>query len=169
MKIFLIGFMGSGKTTLGRLLAEECQLSFVDLDERIEEDQGMSVSRIFAEKGEDFFRELEASVLRKIVSGENDFVMACGGGTPCFHQNMAFMNEQGVTVWLNPSRDVLAERLLKAADQRPLIRGLSGEQQIAFISERLEQRVKWYGLARLVIDSSTFSIKDISNKLKEYA
>lgn len=169
MKIFLIGFMGSGKTTLGRLLADELQTSFIDLDERIERDQGMSVSRIFAEKGEDFFRELEASVLRNIVSGENDFVMACGGGTPCFHQNMAFMNKEGIPVWLDTPREVLAERLLSAPDQRPLISGLSREQLRTFISERLEQRMQWYGQARLVIDPSKFSIKDISRKLKEYA
>ena len=84
MKIFLIGFMGSGKTTLGKLLADELKTSFIDLDERIEQDQGMSVSRIFGEKGEDFFRELEASVLRKIVSEENDFVLAMTGYLPDF-------------------------------------------------------------------------------------
>lgn len=169
MKIFLIGFMGSGKTTLGKLLADELKTSFIDLDERIEQDQGMSVSRIFGEKGEDFFRELEASVLRKIVSGETDFVLACGGGTPCFHQNMAYMNGQGITVWLDTPREILAERLLSAPDQRPLISGLSGEQLISFISERLEQRAQWYGQARLVIDSSNFTIKEISRKLKAYA
>lgn len=169
MKIFLIGFMGSGKTTLGQLLADELNISFIDLDQQIVQDQGISVSRIFGEKGEDFFRELEASLLRKIVSGETDFVMACGGGTPCFHQNMAYMNRQGITVWLDTPREVLAERLLSSPDQRPLISGLSKEALLLFISERQEQRLEWYSQARLIIDSVNFSINEISTKLKEYA
>jgi shikimate kinase len=161
--------MGSGKSTIGRLLAEDLHVPFIDLDDQIEQKEGVSVSRIFAEKGEDFFRGLEAAVLREMVADESSFVLACGGGTPCFFENMAFMNGQGITIWLNTPEEVMVERLLMAPDQRPLVSGLSREALAAFVSERLSQRKQWYSQARLVINTSSLDLKEIKNQLIAYA
>ncbi len=168
-RVFLIGFMGSGKSTIGRLLADDLHVPFIDLDDRIEQKEGMSISQLFAEKGEDFFRRLEAAVLREMVAKESSFVLACGGGTPCFYENMAFMNGQGITIWLNTPQEVMVERLLMAPDQRPLVSGLSREALTTFVSERLLQRKQWYSQARLEINTSSLRLKELRDQLEAYA
>jgi shikimate kinase len=113
MKIFLIGFMGCGKTHWGKELSQKLQLPFFDLDDVIEEKEGKDISSIFSETGEEYFRLLEKDVLYMLTESHESFVMACGGGTPCFFNNIDYMKSRGTTVWINCSVFCLYNRLLK--------------------------------------------------------
>lgn len=149
MPIFLIGFMGSGKTTLGRALerhAAECgagALEYVDLDELIERHEGMSVREIFSARGEAYFRELESRMLRGLA-GRDNVVVGCGGGTPCHRHNMEWMNANGLTVLLEAGHDTLLRRLLEAQEQRPLLAGMDAAQVSAFIEAKQRERAPYY-------------------------
>lgn len=150
--IFLIGFMGSGKTTLGRALEETTSMRFIDLDDYIEERIGMSISEYFTHAGEDGFRRAERDALREIADGE-DVVIACGGGTPCFFDNMEVMNSRGTTVWLDASRERLFERLIVAIDHRPLLKTKSPDQIREFIDSSLKERHPYYSQAHFMLPS----------------
>lgn len=168
MRIFLIGFMGSGKTTLGKQLSEKLGLPFIDLDERIETAAGMKINDIFSTKGEAFFRKLEAVRLREVIEEEENMILACGGGTPCYFDNITFINATGISIWLNTSKEVMADRLLKEAGHRPLVNGLSAEKLTEFIEDRLEQRLAYYSQATLTVDPSTISIELLLEQIKEH-
>lgn len=142
-RIYLIGFMGSGKTTLGRAYAKAEQLEFVDLDWFIEQRYHREVREIFTERGENGFRELERQLLHEVGTFEN-VVIACGGGTPCFFDNMTFMNETGDTVYLDAHPQVLFERLSVAKDKRPLLADKSDEELKMFIREAIDKRLPYY-------------------------
>ncbi|HSF45574.1 MAG TPA: shikimate kinase, partial [Chitinophagaceae bacterium] len=114
MRIFIIGFMGSGKSTWGRTIAEKMGMNFYDLDEMIEKRVNLKINNIFEKKGESYFRKIEAVALRELYV-EDNFVLACGGGTPCYYDNMSFINSQGVSVWMNTPKQVMATRLLEEA------------------------------------------------------
>ena len=145
--IFLIGFMGSGKTTLGRALAAATGLRFIDLDEYIEEQSGASVSEIFATRGEVAFRELERLTLLE-VSRMDDVIVACGGGTPCFGSNMELMNSTGLTVLLEASFPRLLERLTEGSAKRPLIAAMGSHELEEYIRRTVEARMPFYSKAR---------------------
>lgn len=151
-RIYLIGYMGSGKTTLGRAFAKATGLSFVDLDWFIEERSHRTVSQLFAEEGEEGFRRLEKKMLHEVSEFE-DVVIACGGGTPCFYDNMDFMEENGITVFLDASQNVLFRRLKIAAAGRPLLKEKTDEELREFIASGIEARMPWYGRARLKMDA----------------
>lgn len=168
MRIFLIGFMGSGKTTLGKQLSEKLGLPFIDLDERIETAAGMKINDIFSKKGEDFFRKLEAVRLREVIEEEENMILACGGGTPCFYDNITFINATGISIWLNTPKEVMADRLLKEAGHRPLVNGLSAEKLTEFIEDRLEQRLAYYNQATLTVDPSTIALESLVQQIKEH-
>ncbi len=138
--------MGSGKTTLGRAVEARAHKTFIDLDEFIEEQTGMTIKEIFARQGEEGFRLIERDCLRKLAMRE-DILIACGGGTPCFFDNMDIMNSRGVTVWLDASVDRLHRRLSEAKSRRPLIAGLDDDALRAFIADSLEQRRPHYSKA----------------------
>lgn len=165
MRIFLIGFMGSGKTTWGRQLAESLQLQFVDLDAEIEQKEGKKISELFHLHGEIFFRRLEASCLRECVL-KDDFVMACGGGTPCFHDNMALLNTRGITIWLNPPVEVLVERLAQDNGVRPLLKEMDADQRRSYIVATLAQRKEYYQQAKLAVDTSQLNIEYLIHEIK---
>jgi len=152
MRIFLIGFMGSGKTTWGRVMAEKMGYAFQDLDALIESRVNMKINDIFTSRGEVFFRTMEALCLRE-WSGKDDFVLACGGGTPCFHDNMTLMNSLGTTVWLNTPKHVMASRLLEESGDRPLVRSLSPAELQEFIHDKLEERIQFYSQAKIEVDT----------------
>lgn len=152
--IFLIGYMGSGKTTLGKGLAARCDINFIDLDDYIEEKAGMTIKEIFATKGEAAFRLLERETLQE-VSKFGNTVVACGGGTPCFAGNMELMNSNGITVLLLTSHARLLERLKRGRHKRPLIANLDDEQLNKFIAEQLEKRMAHYSKAKETFDSTT--------------
>ena len=146
-RIFLIGYMGSGKTTVGQLLATQLGYSFIDMDNHIEGKLFKSVSQIFAELGEDQFRLLEKQCLHEVAEFDR-VVISTGGGVPCFFDNMEYMNKQGVTVYLKLSSADLAERLeLSHANKRPLLANRKGEELLHFISEELAKREPFYSQA----------------------
>lgn len=151
--IFLIGYMGCGKSTLGKGLAARCDIRFIDLDDYIEQSRGMAIKEIFASEGEAAFRELERKMLLE-VSGMENAVVACGGGTPCFGDNMELMNARGITVLLRTSHARLLERLKRGRAKRPLIAGLDDDELDRFIAEQLERRMPHYSKAQEVFDST---------------
>ena len=169
-RIFLIGYMGAGKTTLGKAFAREMNLSFVDQDWYIEERFHKTVQEIFAERGEQGFRELERQMLHEIAEFEN-VVISTGGGAPCFYDNMDFMNQKGDTVFLNVTPEVLFSRLKVASQNRPILRGKSNEELKAFIAKTLEKRAPFYSKAKYIFNADElediYQIKSSVNKLKE--
>lgn len=151
--IFLVGYMGSGKTTLGRKLARSLGLDFVDLDELIVSRTGRSIPEIFQAEGEEGFRALEAEVLRSLGGSAAPAVVSVGGGTPCFHDNMAWMNAHGRTIYLRLSTAALWHRLEQSdVKKRPVLQGLRGEALREFIEEKLAEREPYYLQAHYTID-----------------
>ncbi len=150
MVLFLIGFMGSGKSTLGKRLAKKIDYIFIDMDEELENQEGMTVTEIFEQKGEKYFRNLESDFLQSIDSSKN-MVVATGGGAPCFGDNMKIMNEKGITVYLRMTPGGLAKRLENARQLRPLISSIKSEDLVGFIASRLKEREKYYLRAQCVI------------------
>jgi shikimate kinase len=151
MKIFIIGFMGCGKTHWGKLLSEKVQIPFFDLDSLIEEREGKSITEIFAEMGEEYFRMLEKDVLYLVTESHETFVLACGGGTPCFFNNIDYMKRKGTTVWINCSTDSLHQRLIKEKDKRPLIRSIPDEKLKSFIIKKYSDRKIFYQQATVIL------------------
>ncbi len=154
MKIFLIGFMGSGKTHWGRQLSRKLGLPFFDLDEQIVNAEGVPINEIFAGKGEEYFRQLEKETLYIIAESHESFIMACGGGSPCYFNNIDYMNQSGTTVWINTSLDTLFRRLVKEKGQRPLLKDLSDEQLKSFIAKKFADRRMYYEQAQVTVDES---------------
>jgi len=151
MIVYMIGFMGSGKSTLGRQLALQSGWLFRDLDLLIEKTDGRTVPQIFRESGETYFREIEAAALRNI-SAATDTVVACGGGTPCYKGNMKFMNRSGITIYLKLDAHLLTERLLKAKKIRPLIRKMNPDELEKYVNDLLDSRENYYNRASLIVD-----------------
>jgi shikimate kinase len=145
-RIILIGYMGAGKTTIGRALARSLGLAFYDLDWYIEERFHKTVSQLFAERGEAGFRDIERNMLHEVAEFEN-VVLSCGGGTPCFFDNIDYMNGCAPTVYLKATPEVLQAHLKMGKTVRPLIAGKTPEQLDAFIRESLETREPFYGRA----------------------
>ena len=142
--IFLIGYMGCGKSTLGKALAQRCDIEFIDLDVYIETRTGKKIREIFADEGEAAFE----------VSEKANVLVACGGGTPCFGDNMSLMNSRGITVLLQTSHERLFERLKRGRHKRPLIAALTDEQLDVFIEEQLEKRMPHYSKSAEIFDST---------------
>lgn len=165
MKIFLIGFMGAGKTHWGRLLSEKLGIRFFDLDEQVTEHAGKSIPEIFATEGEEQFRLLEKEVLYIITESHGSFVMACGGGSPCYFNNIEYMNQSGTTVWINTPLDTLFDRLVKEKDKRPLIKELSVEQLRGFISKKFADRKIYYEQANVTVDEEPVQLDRLIEKI----
>ncbi len=151
IRIFLTGYMGAGKTTLGKAFARALQLSFIDLDWYIEERFHKSISQLFAERGEEGFRKLEQRMLHEVGEFE-DVVISTGGGTPCFFDNMAYMNAQGQTVFLDVSTDRLFARLRVATANRPILKGKTDDELREFIITALTKRLPYYTQATYRFD-----------------
>lgn len=145
--------MGCGKSFLSQQIAEKLQLPIYDLDKLIENEEQDSIVEIFAKKGEKYFRELETKILISFSNKEN-FVLATGGGAACFNNNMEWMNEQGITVWLNETIDIITERLLKEKTQRPLIKNFKDDELKEFLINMLVQRKKYYEQATITLKSN---------------
>ncbi len=167
MKIFLIGFMGSGKTHWGKLLAAKLRLSFRDLDTVIVEKENKPVADIFAEKGEEYFRYQEKKMLEEIVAEETSFILSCGGGTPCFFNNIEFMKKNGKVIWLNTSIDVLKERLLKEQKSRPLIREIDDSDLRRYIVRKLSERRMYYQQAVVTVNEVNIPMEVMTRLLFE--
>jgi shikimate kinase len=143
--------MGSGKTTVGKALSKETGMMFYDLDWYIESRMRKSVSQIFAERGEEGFRKIEYNMLHEVAEFE-DVIISCGGGTPCFFDNMDYLNQQGDVIYLKATPETLYKHLLMAKIERPLLKGKSAEELIAYITEHLKERSPFYEKARHILD-----------------
>jgi shikimate kinase len=164
MKIFLIGFMGCGKTHWGRELSQKLQLPFFDLDSVIEEKEEKDISSIFAEMGEEYFRMLEKDVLYMLTESHESFVMACGGGTPCFFNNIDYMKKQGTTVWINCSVECLYSRLVKEKDKRPLISSIPDNELKSFIVRKFSDRKIFYQQANIILSEDDVTLEALIEK-----
>lgn len=152
--IFLVGYMASGKTTLGKALAKEMGKQFIDLDNYIECRFHATVKQIFAERGESGFRDIERRMLQEVADIE-DVIVACGGGTPCHFDNMDYMLSHGLTIYLTtpPERLVLRLTLPGAKSRRPLVADKTNEELLAFVNDALAQREPYYGKAKITFSS----------------
>jgi len=160
-RIFIIGFMGSGKSYWGKIWGEVSGLPFFDLDKMIEEGEGKSISEIFGEDGEDHFRKLETQYLHSFAD-KDGFILSCGGGVPCFNNNMEWMNEHGLTVYLRVSVAVLVQRLMDDMTERPLIKDKDPGKLIGFVEGMLEKRESYYSMANTIISEDQVSGETIN-------
>lgn len=157
--VFLIGYMGSGKSTLGRAVSALSGRQFIDLDNYIEGRYRLSVKDLFAQRGEEGFRQLERNMLHEVADFE-DVIIACGGGTPCFYDNMRYMNEHGTTVFLDTSLDKLHARLMRGRHKRPLIADKSDEELRQFIIDALAGRMPYYSQAQVSFSADKLECRD---------
>lgn len=162
--IILVGFMGSGKTTVGKELASVLGCPFTDTDQVIENSEGVPVSQIFAEKGENYFRELEKDIVENLDDTHFE-VIAVGGGLPCYNGLMDVLNKKGFTVYLKADEELLFERLWHEMEERPLIEGMGEHELKAFISRKLMEREPYYQQALITILSTESTVSDIIRQL----
>lgn len=179
MVIFLVGFMGSGKSWWGETISTAAGIPFYDLDTEIEKSAGTDIGSIFRERGETYFRLQERKALLELAeriqpgqglnSSDNQHwhaVVATGGGTPCFMDNMKWMNEKGITVWLNPPIEELLERLEMETEKRPLLQGKAGLELSGLIQAKMEEREPFYKMARIEIKNTHIAVAEFLNKLE---
>ena len=171
----MIGYMGAGKTTLGKSLARHLGLEFIDLDWYIENRFHQSVSQLFATRGEEGFRKIEQNMLHEVAEFE-DVVISAGGGTPCFFDNMEYMNQQGLTVYLKATPEILRTHLRMGKQKRPLIAQKNDEELDIFIRESLDKREPYYNQAHLIFDIGLLdngmriqeSVKALEEEVRSY-
>ena len=174
IRVILIGFMGAGKTTVGKALGKALGVTFYDLDWYIETRMRKTVKQIFDEQGEEGFRKMEHNMLHEVAEFEN-IVISCGGGTPCFYDNMDYLNQQGDTVYLKASPEVLYKHLKMAKGVRPLLLNKTPEEVQVYIREELNRREQFYGKAKHILDIDVmdsldkiqFFVEEIKKALKD--
>ena len=157
--------MGSGKTHWGRRLGEKLNIPFFDLDEQIMKGQNKSVADIFSQMGEEHFRLLERDSLHALTENNKSFVMACGGGTPCYFNNIDYMKSNGIVVWINTNPELLFQRLLSEKDKRPLIRNLTDEQLKGFIFKKIGDRRIYYQQANMIMEEEEPELDSLIKKI----
>lgn len=150
-RIILLGYMGAGKTTVGKALSKDLGMMFYDLDWYIENRMHMTVKEIFDERGEEGFRKIESNMLHEVAEFE-DVIISCGGGTPCFFDNMDYMNRQGETIYLKATPDVLYKHLKMGRTVRPLLLNKTPDEVREFVGKQLAEREKYYNKAKHVLD-----------------
>ena len=160
MRIFLIGFMGSGKSYWGRQWAPQLGYSFHDLDEVIEAEEDQAVLDIFESKGEDYFRLKEAELLRSLAQFD-DCIISCGGGTACFYDNLDWMNENGLTIYLSAAPQYLLEKIMNELDKRPLVKNFNEAEILFFIEKKLKERMPFYEKAKRTVEVAEIDDKTL--------
>jgi shikimate kinase len=163
--VYIIGFMGSGKSTAGRKLATSLGWSFIDLDRRIEEKAGKTIPQIFSQNGEEYFRKVESETLRELDS-ELKTVVSTGGGTPCHGLNMDLMLDTGLTVYLKMTPIQLVNRLLESSGERPLINNIPDNKLKDFIEQKLAVREKWYLRAKIIVNGMNLDISSLDSQIR---
>jgi shikimate kinase len=164
-KVYIIGFMGSGKSTTGKKLAAALGWSFIDLDRKVEEYTGKSITGLFEQYGEEFFRNVETEVLKSLES-VNDTVISTGGGTPCNDGNMEYMVETGLTLYLKLTPGQLRSRLHESSGERPLLKDLDYDSLLEFITAKLALREKWYNRAEITVEGMDIDIDLLSSRVE---
>jgi len=168
MKIYLIGLPSSGKTTLGKQLAQAIHSEFIDMDDLIEQNEKKTIAEIFAQKGEDYFRKSEQKTLTDLIAQENKkLIISTGGGVPCFFDNMKQMNANGATIYLKVSPKELVRRLKGTGTaSRPLLNGKKVEELEREITVKLEERDQFYSQAQYVLEGDSLHLNDLINLVK---
>lgn len=167
MRIFIVGYMGSGKSTFGPKLANALQLPFYDLDILFEERYKISIQNFFSKYGENHFREFEHQILIEAAEKE-EFILSTGGGTPCFFDQMNFMNERGETLFLNPPFEVLAKRLKTSAKKRPLLQRFGTADFEKNLHEHFAEREIYYKQASFIIDEASPVEEEVAEQIRQY-
>ena len=167
-KIFLIGMMGAGKTYWAQKMAKWNKCVGYDLDALIEMNEEKTIAEIFEEEGEEYFRKVEAKILRWFKE-KKKFIIATGGGTPCFQENMSWMKKEGLVIWLDPSLEVLVNRLSLEKQQRPLIASLNDNEIAAFIENKLVERHSYYVQAHYRINTESMNEASMKKLIAKYA
>jgi shikimate kinase len=165
-KFFLVGYMGSGKSTIGKQLAAKLKYEFIDLDHLIETDYYQSIHEIFDTKGEKEFRAMEHNTLKKVIE-KNNVVVACGGGTPCYYDNMDLMNRNGITIYIKMSTDTLISRLTTSKEERPLLANKTGDELRTFVASQLEKREDAYHQALYTVKGKDLNVAELAQFVKE--
>ncbi len=160
MNIFLVGFMGSGKTYWGRIWSHQYGLQFFDLDDMIELKQKKTIATIFEKDGEAFFRKIETTAL-KTFSEKNNCIIACGGGTAAYNDNMQWMNENGITVYLSATAHYIYDRVLEEKEKRPLISKLNQGELFFFIEQKVKERELFYKQAKFILPVEELTAKSL--------
>ncbi len=168
MKVFLLGMMGTGKSHWMQLLAAKFKIDGYDLDSLIEAHQEKTIGEIFESEGEAYFRQLEADSLRQ-VDQKNKYILATGGGTPCFHNNMHWMNKEGLTIWIDESIGILASRLSAEKSHRPLLKNLTDEALVEWLQTKLSERTAFYSLAKIRLQGENISLNNLTKLIHQYA
>lgn len=163
LRILLIGYMGAGKTTIGKVLSDEMNIPFYDLDWYIEARMHRNIKQLFEERGEEGFRKIEQAMLHEVAENEN-VIIACGGGTPCFFDNMDYMNRQGTTVYLKAIPEVLYAHLKMGKTIRPLLLGKTEEEIGQLIVRQVAERESYYLKAKYVLN---INLLNSAGKIKE--
>lgn len=166
VKYFLVGMPASGKSTLGKLIAKQLGLEFIDLDKEIVLKERMAITDIFQAKGENYFREVERKCLKDQLDRKENFVLATGGGAPCFFDNMAQMNQNGLTIFLSISVDDLFSKLSeKGIQKRPLLKGINKEDLYTELKNKLDYRKKYYEQSKITVNQDDRDINERVNQL----
>lgn len=168
MRVYLIGYMGSGKSTAGKKLANMLGFRFIDLDNLIEEAQGITISEIFARQGEEAFRKIEQEMLATTFE-LSDAIIATGGGAPCFYDNMDAMNQHGLTIYIDMSPKALVSRLKGATEQRPILKGKSEEELLIFIESALKARLPFYTKCKTTVEGLSLSANSLNTAILSYS
>lgn len=163
---FIVGMPASGKSTIGILVARQLGLGFYDLDNIIVENEGVTIAEIFEKHGESYFRSIEQIYLKELISKHNNFLLATGGGTPCFFDNMELMNKSGITIFLNLDINDLFNKLSsKGIQKRPLLMGKSPEQLYEELTTKYEQRKRFYLQSKICLDQKLTNITERVNQV----
>lgn len=167
-KIVLVGYMGVGKSTMGKVLAKKLDLDFLDLDEIIEKKENSTIAELFRLKGELYFRKLEHQLFQTLIQSDDDFVLSTGGGTPCYYDNHLLLEQEQLnSVYLEAPVDTIYHRLINEQQQRPIIKNLTTDELKEFIGKHIFERSYFYQKAKFKIKVKDKSIDEIVNEIKE--
>ena len=166
MRIFIIGYMGAGKSTIGKRLANKLDVTFVDLDDAFEAKYRYSIPRFFDQFGEEKFREFENECLREIITDHEKAVISTGGGTACFNDNISLMNAEGTTVYIKMHPKSLADRLNRARRLRPVVSNILNDDMQEFVEKQLLERSPYYEQAMITIKGESLDIEELLGKLE---
>ena len=168
MKIVLLGYMASGKSSVGKLLSKKLSMKFLDLDDYIINKEGMSIAEIFEKKGEVYFRVIENKYLKEVLNTKDQFILALGGGTPCYANNMEEINKGNtVSIYLQGKTKTMIDRLIKKKSKRPLIASLADDKMPEFVAKHLFERRLYYELAKITVEIDAKSKKEVAKELKK--
>ena len=167
MKVVLLGYMASGKSTIGKKLAKTFSLPFIDLDDYIVSKENKTISKIFAEKGEIYFRKIESVYLQEILKGKGNFVLSLGGGTPCYANNMNLINtSDAISIYLHTGIQLLSKRLIAKKSERPLVANLEDDSIYEFVGKHLFERGFFYEQAKYIVRTDGKKMKEVLTEIE---